>query len=219
MMLLVCISVTCYNIPMRMGLETKRTGRGSRSSSDDRDLWNGLSLKRWADYDDTTELSTDLQRLKKRYPSMTARGNGGSSKDIMLQVIRSSVIKNNRQRLGHLTVGEALDGLRSDVPALTKTQEVTATWVDTQTDPHTGATYIVIVPGALEVLRLCRERYQGYHSIARTAGSRQKLTFPQPTPDLTVAYVPQSEGVSAVEDAVIVAEAHLPLTVRLLPAL
>jgi hypothetical protein len=204
---------------MHTGIESKHNGRGSRSSSDDRNIWDGLSVVRWVDYDDTAELSADLRGLKKRYPTMTARGNGGSSKDIILQVIRSSVIRNNRRQLGHLTVGEALDGLRAEVPTLTETQDVTTTWVDTQTDPHTGATYIVIVPGALDILKLCRERYQGYHAIARIAGAKQPFKFPQPTPDLTVAYVPQGEDASAIDDAVDVAQAHLPLPVRLLPAL
>jgi hypothetical protein len=172
---------------------------------------------RGADYDDTAALREDLYKLREEYPMLEVRGME-AKKDIMLQVIRSRAISNYRGDLGHLTAGAVVEALRTSVPSLAEDQHITATWVDTQLDPHTNAVFVTIVPTAMDILKLCRERHRSYRTIENQAASR-RLGWPRPLPDLTVAYVPQGEPPSAISDAVAIAESHLPLPVTLLPAL
>ena len=187
------------------------------SGNRERRLRDGFSLMRIADYDDVAPLCEDLARLRRQYPKLGTRGTG-DRKDVMLQAVRARAVNIHKRHVGRLTISEATEALRTRVPSLTEAEHVTATWVDTQLDPHNGAVFVTIVPGALDLLRLCRERYKSARALEEQAESSQ-LGWPQPMPDLTVAYVPASEPPSAVEEVIRVSESHLPLRATLLPAL
>lgn len=178
---------------------------------------DGMNLMRFVDYSTISTLCEALCDLQTEYPTLEVR-SVDADKDVALQVVKPKTIRYYKKQFSAVKTSEVTSALLKRVPSLAENQEIETTWVDSQLDSEGQGTFIMIVPGSMDVLKLCRERYQSHRTIERVAGSG-RLAWPQPTPDLTAAYVPASEPSVAVNDTIVVVEAHLPLPVTLLPAL
>jgi len=116
-----------------------------------------------------------------------------------------------------LVYGGAVRSIFDTVPSLLEEESITAERVGKVRDHKTGATYVTIVPGEKDLLKLLGQR-RGILGAIEAMAQGDGLTWQNRLPDLTVAYVPESAPRAALGDTIEAVESFLPLPIDLLAA-
>ena len=182
-----------------------------------RDLNSGLQLFREAS-GPILEVFQQLAGLKEEYPYLEVRGlpENVDKRNSSLKVYQiSSREVSLQQKVGHLPLRPVLRAMLEEIPSLSEELPVDGAWVNTHTD-GSNATFVNLIPNALDLLKLARERHKGLRIIEGLAGTGQ-LRWGRSFFDLTVAYIPPHAAAGTVEDTVNFLESR-DLAMTLLPA-